>query len=307
MNKKLLIIILTILLIGRIILYIFINNIVIIKGEKIDRYSAYIKLNQPIKLDYSIKCTLYSDETEKCEEPLVDNYELLTDKSKKEFKDIELPIENNMIDFINNTISKLSEKNIETKEIEIYSNWDKINNYFESNINNIDNNINISINPENKEKNDKIENKNIYKNSDNKQNVRKFEYKSKTNEEKKEQDEQLKKEQEEKEKQEKTIKLSDNIKYCHTIQTYKCLNCFSNDLIKILKESQGYNVSKSSASEITFKKITQLTGIYNNKKYFGKDLTNKVLASGGKEVNITGKCDEDLTKNICKQFNLICE
>ena len=241
-------------------------------NETTDKYAALIQTNSPIKLNYSIKCTEYSDKSIKCEDPIVDEYELVNDKSKTLFKDIDLLESNNDLYTV---IKYICEKSLEKNSIKIETNWEEINKYLE----NKDYSFDIEIKEIEDVKNEIDE----------------------------EEEKRRKKEEEEKAKIESTIKLNDNVEYCQVIFTYTCINCFSPTLIDIIKLSKGYSVSKANSKEITFKRITNLSGIYGNKKYYGDDITNRILAAGGQEVNSSGSCNNKLTSNICKQFNLICE
>ena len=325
MNKKVLIIIISLLLvIGCITTFFIINNNKIkIVNETNDKYVAYVKINPSVKLDYSRKCTEYSDKSIKCNEPIVDEYELINEDAKEIFNDVDLLKETkDLYKVIENIVNKVSEKGIEVKDIEIKSDWKEINTYLDEkkkedskevkpNENNKTNNTNKEIKNEininvNVEKVDEIRNDINKKKEEEK--IKIEEEKKKQEEEQKKKDEEEKKKKEEEEKRlASTIYLNDNVKYSETMLTYSCKNCFSTSLINTFKKAKGYYLVKGDSSEITFHKITKLNGKYNNKTYYGNDITNKILAAGGEKIGEAGSEGESLNSNICKKYNLICQ
>lgn len=97
-------------------------------NEIINNYVAYISINPLIKLEYTQTCS-----TKKCDDPIVIKYELVNDDAKNIYKDIDLIGTNrNLYDVITLISKTADENNIEFENVEIYSNWDNLNNYIES-------------------------------------------------------------------------------------------------------------------------------------------------------------------------------
>ena len=256
-------------------------------NEKVDKYIAYIKINPSIKLDYSRKCTEYSDKTIKCDEPIVEEYELVNEDAKEMFKDVDLLSEDkNLYNVINNICNKAREKGVEIKDIEIKSDWNEINTYLTEKQNKKKENQTNSETTNTEIENNKtntIEENNINFNIDiqEEQNIstqianeKEEEQKRIAEEEAKkkaEEEARIKAEKEAKKKAEEqaavTIKLSDNVTYSMSEQRYECTNCFSTSLINTFKNAKGYYVKNSSASQIVFRRITNLSSPYNNTKY----------------------------------------
>lgn len=140
-NKKLFIIIIIL------ILAFLIGGVIVFNKDekeniKIDSYIAYIKINPLIKLEYSIKCT-----NNKCANPIVNKYELLNDDAKNIYKEIDLLKTNNNLYEVINLFSKTAkDNNIEFENIEIYSDWNNLNNYLNNNTSEEDFKWNFIIN-----------------------------------------------------------------------------------------------------------------------------------------------------------------
>ena len=334
MSKKVLIIICSIVIVLGISSFFIIKEITKVKivNTKEDKYVAYVKINPSIKLDYVVKCIEYSDKKIKCEEPSVYQYDLVNEDAKEIFKDVNLLEKSkDLYSVINNIVAKVSEKGIDTNNIEINSDWKEINTYIDSKKEEHEKEVKTNTsdinNKETKEENNNTNNTNIDKPININVNVQKeAEIKNEISEditkeeiriaeEKKKEEERIKKEEEEKKKKEEeektklasTINLSDNVTYDETMLTYSCKNCFSDSLLKTLKKAKGYNVTTATSSELTFHKITKLSGKYNSKTFFGNDLTNKILAAGAENTGGAGSQDNKLTSQICKKYNLNCQ
>lgn len=132
-NKKILIcVITTLILISLIIGGIFFfskdNKKQKQNNETTNNYVAYIRINPLIKIVYSQTC-----KNETCNDPIVTNYELINDDAKNIYKDIDLIGTNNTLYDVITLISKTAEENnIEFENVEIYSNWDNLNNYIDN-------------------------------------------------------------------------------------------------------------------------------------------------------------------------------
>lgn len=132
-NKKVLIYVITALVLISLILggiFLFSND----DEEKTQRkettnnYVAYIRINPLIKIEYSQTC-----KNEKCNDPIVTKYELVNDDAKDIYKNIDLiGTNNNLYDVITLISKTADENNVEFENVEIYSNWDNLNNYIDN-------------------------------------------------------------------------------------------------------------------------------------------------------------------------------
>lgn len=96
--------------------------------ETTSNYVAYIKINPLIKLEYSQTCNIKN-----CSDPIVTKYELINNDAKSIYKDIDLIGTNHKLYDVLNLISKTAEdNNIEFEKVEIYSNWENLNNYIDN-------------------------------------------------------------------------------------------------------------------------------------------------------------------------------
>jgi len=130
-KKRLICVIVTLIMVSLIVGGIFLfskNNEEKIQNKKItNNYVAYIRINPLIKIEYSQTC-----KNENCNDPIVTNYELVNDDAKNIYKDIDLIGTNNKLYDVITIISKTAdENNIEFENVEIYSNWDNLNNYID--------------------------------------------------------------------------------------------------------------------------------------------------------------------------------
>lgn len=141
-NKKIFIFIiiglaLIILIASGIFLFIKNNDEKEQNNEITNNYVAYISINPTIKLEFSQTCRNNNSEkniNSNCDDPIVTKYELINDDAKTIYKDVNLvDITDqlwNVLDLINTTAK---EHDIEVNTIEIYSDWNKIEQYISEN------------------------------------------------------------------------------------------------------------------------------------------------------------------------------
>lgn len=103
------------------------------KQETTNNYVAYIKINPLIKLEFSQTCintNINDNVNTNCDNPIVTKYELVNDDAKTIYKDVNLiDITNQLwsvLDLINNTAK---EHDINFDTVDIYSDWDKLEQY----------------------------------------------------------------------------------------------------------------------------------------------------------------------------------
>lgn len=160
-NKKVLIsiasvLVLAILIVGGV--FIFKGNDKDTKEDKkgiTSNYVAYIKINPLIKLEFAQTCRNTNENDSinvDCDNPIVTKYELVNDDAKTIYKDVNLiDITDQLwsvLDLINTTAK---EHNINVESIDIYSDWDKLEQYIEDKTNTTYNwkyNINIKTKDE---------------------------------------------------------------------------------------------------------------------------------------------------------------
>ena len=132
-NKKILICVITTLIlisliVGGIFLFSKDDEEKTQNKETTNNYVAYVKINPLIKIEYSQTC--YQNT---CNDPVVTKYELINDDAKDIYKDIDLIGTNNKLYDVLTLISKTAEdNNVEFENVEIYSNWDNLNNYIDN-------------------------------------------------------------------------------------------------------------------------------------------------------------------------------
>ncbi len=328
MKKKVVIsisIVLVLILVASLVTWTLLKGKVKVLSTDTLKYVAYVKINPSVKLDYSRVCTKYSDGKEVCDEPIVNNYELVNDDAKEIFNGVNLLAgEKDLNSVIKTICTKAKEKGIDTSTVSVESDWNDINNYLTekqtNNENNVNNNTNMNNNNESvNEKINysvKVENASTIENTVKTDEETEAKAKAEAAEKariaaeeaaRKAEEEKKKAEEAEKARLASTIKLSDNVTYCHSMQTFTCDNCFSNSLISTLKKAKGHNVVEADGSKITIKRINKLSGSYNKTSYYGTDYVNKITKAGGEEVGGAGGCEDLVTKAVCKEFNLICE
>ncbi len=307
-----------------------------------ENYVAYIKINPSIKLEYSRSCI-----DNKCENPIVNNYKLVNTDAIELFKDIDLLQNEKDLSYVLELIcDEVLKKGIEFDTVEIYSDWNKLDNYLNTkqdttkwsykinllNSKQIDDTIKSDIEEEkvtkDKEKEeDKDKEEELAKEeSSKKENVEK-ENKAKervegkslennssnknnsstdTNNEKTTSNE--KSSTDTKQNRDSTvIYLSDGVSYYQSGGAYCCVDCFSDELINELRSAKGYFVNIADSCTIDFIKISKLSPPYNSSTYFGVDLVSKIEAAGGENCASFGNGPEPLTVEVCDLYNLSCE
>lgn len=153
-NKKLSFIIFCIVLCFVILIIYLFKNDNVNKNKDIattNNYIAYIKINPLIKLEYSQTCNEIG-----CSDPIVIKFDLINDDSKDIYKDIDLiGSNNNLFNVLSLIVNTAEDNNIEFENVEIYSNWNNLENY----VGNYDNIAwSYTINIREKENLDQIEN-----------------------------------------------------------------------------------------------------------------------------------------------------
>ena len=151
-NKKLICIIGLALIFLIILIFLF-------RNEKVDNnkniqitnsYVAYVKINPLIKIEYTQTC-----DKSGCSDPIVVKFDLVNDDAKDIYKDIDLiGTNNNLFNVLSLIVDTAKDNNLEFDNVEIYSNWNNLENYVSN-----DDNITWSyiINIRDKENLDEIE------------------------------------------------------------------------------------------------------------------------------------------------------
>ena len=151
-NKKLICII-GLVLIFLIILFFLFRNDIVDNNKDIqitNSYVAYVKINPLIKIEYTQSCDMSG-----CSDPIVVNFDLVNDDAKDIYKDIDLiGTNNNLFNVLSLIVDTAIDNNLEFDNVEIYSNWNNLENYVSH-----DDNITWSyiINIRDKENLDEIE------------------------------------------------------------------------------------------------------------------------------------------------------
>ena len=269
--------------------------------EVINTYVAYVKINPSIKLEYTEKCV-----ENQCEEPIVTNYELLNEDAKEMFKNVNLlDGDNTLANVINSICETAQNNNIEVRDVEVISDWKEIDNYlnekkeenaiWEYTVENVETPqieavIETKVEEEVKATEEQQNNNDTTTTEPNNNQVAEQEEQKETTTT----------------RDSNTIYLSDNVKANLGGEGYCCNNCFSDALIKEIKNAKGYYVTKADSSTINFEKISGLSGSYNSTKYYGKGLTDKLKAAGGENCSGFGGGQEKLTKAMCTKYHLKC-
>ena len=279
-----------------------------------EAHVAYVKINPSVKLNYTLACSEYSDGTKKCGAPLVTSYEAVNDDAKTILEGVDLLAESkNLKDVINEICKVAEEKGVKVESVSVESDWEDVKTYLATPT--VPTNTEEQTTPgsgetqseetvEPKQYNFEVE---VQVEAEEKAAA---EQKAKEEAEKKAKEEAERKAKEEaaaKERAAKTIYLSDNVTYDHTGRGYCCDGCITDAVIKTFKNAKGYAVTSASHDRIDFKKITKLSGKYNDSKFKGSDLTSKLTALGAEECGGLGGAEEPLTKAVCKEYNLLCE
>ena len=150
-NKKLICIIGLALIFLIILVFLFKNDIVDNKDIQItNSYVAYVKINPLIKIEYTQTCNKSG-----CGDPIVVKFDLINEDAKDIYKDIDLiGTNNNLFNVLSLIVDTAKDNNLEFDNVEIYSNWNNLENYVSN-----DDNITWSyiINIRDKENLDEIE------------------------------------------------------------------------------------------------------------------------------------------------------
>ena len=109
------------------------------------------------------------------------------------------------------------------------------------------------------------------------------------------------------EKKAATIYLKDNVTYRHGLFHYEFSKSIPSSLINTLKNAKGYVVVSYTDKTMELKRLFDLSGKYNTTVYKGSSLESKIKAAGGTGDQRGGGGPEPLTKEVCKEFHLICE
>lgn len=151
-NKKLICIIGLALIFLIIIIFLFRNDI--FDNNKdiqiTNSYVAYVKINPLIKIEYTQTC-----DKSGCSDPIVVKFDLINEDAKNIYKDIDLiGTNNNLFNVLSLIVDTAKDNNLEFDNVEIYSNWNNLENYVSN-----DDNITWSyiINIRDKENLDEIE------------------------------------------------------------------------------------------------------------------------------------------------------
>lgn len=99
-----------------------------------NNYIAYIKINPSIKLEYTQTCKQVEKDSDdfNCDEPKVTNYELINDDAKNIYKGIDLLGSSKDLFKVLNLICETAKENgIVFEKVDIYTDWDKIENYID--------------------------------------------------------------------------------------------------------------------------------------------------------------------------------
>ena len=267
------------------------NNIIV------NKYTAYIKINPSIKLEYSETCSKNDSGTYDCTEPIVDNYELINEDAENIFEDINLYEKGKTLDKVIDLIcEKVEASNIEIKNVEITSDWDGINNYIETSneLKTETESWNYSVNVTTTEVVEETIKHEEKQEEENKTTTTTTTTTTSTTK---------------KTTAATIIDLSKGVTYSHNMFTYVCTEpgCFSDSLISSIKNVRGSYIHSANNSEITIAYITRLSDPYNDKKYKGTAPISKITAAGGEQQGGAGGSDEPLTMEDCKKFHLSCK
>lgn len=149
-HYKLLILIASLLLVGFICIIVAIFNKEEVKPNKeVQKYTAYIKINPLVKLNFSIED----------DKAIINDYELVNEDAKNIYKDIKFKGKS-IIEIINQLGNKAKEQGIDFDTISIYTDW-KTNNIKKSDIS-FDMNINVIDKDKLKDKLEELKKKETY-------------------------------------------------------------------------------------------------------------------------------------------------
>lgn len=120
MKKNISTILFTIIMIIMMIGFLFLFR----KEETLKKYTAYIKINPLIKIEFSQTCTI-----DTCEEPFITNYELVNEDAKNIYKDIKFKENSTLSEALILICETAKNNNIVFNNVEVYSEWENIGNY----------------------------------------------------------------------------------------------------------------------------------------------------------------------------------
>lgn len=151
-NKKFLIV----LIVSAIVIALIIGGLFIVnkKGqnkENTNNYTAYVSINPLVKLEFLQTCN-----NDTCNDPIITNYELISDDAKDIYKDIKIKKKSNLIEALLLICETAKNKGIVFDNVSIYSDWDKVENYIDEN--STSNNWTYNINIKKKDELKNIEN-----------------------------------------------------------------------------------------------------------------------------------------------------
>lgn len=114
--------------------------------EVTNNYVTYISINPSIKLEFSQTCQK-NDSILDCTDPEVIDYELLNADAKEIYQDIDL-LENDkkLLTVIDLIIKTAESNNIEFETVDIYSDWEQMNNFVNENLESENFTYNVIIN-----------------------------------------------------------------------------------------------------------------------------------------------------------------
>lgn len=97
----------------------------------IKNYVAFVKINPSIKLEYTQTCKETNEkDVFDCDEPVVTKYELINEDAKNIYKDIDLlGSSKDLLKVLNLICETAKDNGIAFEKVDIYSDWDKIENY----------------------------------------------------------------------------------------------------------------------------------------------------------------------------------
>lgn len=127
-NKKLIIaIIMLCVILGVFVVIMCLNNNNQKKKDNIKKenittkeYVAYVSINPLIRLNYKVSCSM----TE-CDDPIIEDYELVNDDAKEIYKDIDIK-NKSMNETVGILINKAKENNINVEKVHLYTNGDNL-------------------------------------------------------------------------------------------------------------------------------------------------------------------------------------
>ena len=131
-NKKIVFIVISVVLVIALALFITLNIFNKNKEETlvVNQYNAYINIDALVKLSFSVSC-----KEDKCDNPVVDDYVLVNDKAKDIFNEIDVK-NKELSDVLSLLVNTAKDKNVSFEKIDYYTDWNnkkywKDNEYFD--------------------------------------------------------------------------------------------------------------------------------------------------------------------------------